>query len=155
MEKETRLKELKDKMSSVGGYFGLTKEEKKEYSELSRALGIVKPRKEKKSKPVEIVDNDLATDTEEDLEVAKAIDEFEKVEAKGLETLSIESHTAETVKNDLWNIIKDGAARAAILSINPDLPLIDELNRIKNDRRITVEGSYAGHVQNYINKLTK
>lgn len=155
MEKETRFQELKDKMPSVGGYFGLSKEEKKEYSELSREFGIIKPKKEKKSKPVEIVNDDLATDTEDDLEVAKAIDEFEGEEAKGLSTLSIESHTVETVKNDLWNLIKDGAARAAVLSMNPELPLLDELNRIRNDRRITIEGAYAGQVQNYINKLTK
>lgn len=163
MEKLKRFQELKAKISELGGYFYLNKEEKAEYSDLSKdkeclewLKGEKKPKAKKEKKLViEEVVEDVAVDTEEDKAVAEAIGEFEQEEAVALESLTVESFTAETVKNDLWNMIKDGAARAAVLSISTELPLLDELNRIKGDRRITAEGQYVGFVQNYINKLTQ
>jgi glycosyltransferase involved in cell wall biosynthesis len=61
----------------------------------------------------------------------------------------------EDVKNQLWQAIKDGSARAAILSMSDDKPLVEELNRIRFDQRITKDGQYASQVQNFIDQLTK
>jgi U3 small nucleolar RNA-associated protein 14 len=127
----TRYEELKAK-----GYFRLTKEEKKEY----QALGKVE--KFESSSDVEAKEEE--TKSEVEIEVENSDKE---------ETMS--SVTVEDVKNHLWQAIKDGNARAAILSMSDDKPLVEELNRIRFDQRITNDGQYASQVQNFIDQLTK
>jgi uncharacterized protein YaaW (UPF0174 family) len=128
----TRYEELKAK-----GYFKLTKEEKKEYQELCKVEKF-----EKSGVDVAKVSEDQKEEVE--IEVGNSDKE---------ETMS--SITVEDVKNQLWQAIKDGNARAAILSMSDDKPLVEELNRIRFDQRITKDGQYASQVQNYIDQLTK